>query len=123
MSKLSDRDGCWRKATSFPSTVSSGRQVERARRATLTGPPPVLEPLLDRLAPPRVGVANSDFWRRNGSFGQVLVHGGGPYACHVRSRLHIDEIERYRLEWGLGAVFHGAQCVPKVAAERGRWAM
>jgi hypothetical protein len=46
------------------------------------------------LAPPGVGVANPDFWRWNGSFSEVLVHRGGPYACHIRSRVHIDEIER-----------------------------
>jgi hypothetical protein len=63
----------------------------------LTGAPPVLQPFLDGLAPPSVGVANPDFWRGNRAFGEVLVHCGRPYACHVRSRVHIDEIERCRL--------------------------
>jgi hypothetical protein len=51
----------------------------------------------ERLAPLGAGVADPDFRRGNGSFSEVLVHCGGPYACHVRSRVHIDEIERCRL--------------------------
>ena len=123
MSKLSDRVWIWRKATRFPSTVSSTRHAMWARWATLAGTAPGPQPLFDRLAPPGVGVADPDVRRGDGSFGEVLVHCGGPNTCHVRGCVHVNEIERAGLEWGLWDIFHGAQCVASAATQRGRWAL
>jgi hypothetical protein len=89
------------------------------RWSTLAGTATGLQPLLDRLTPPGIGIADTEFRRGNRALREVLMHCGGPNTRHFRGRIHIDEIKGWGLESGLGVLVHSVQCGASLALQRG----
>ena len=45
------------------------------------------------------------------------MHCGGPNTRHFRGRIHIDEIDAWGLEWGLGVLVHSVQRAVSIGYE------